>query len=75
MGFEEPRFSLIGANSVYQPCVADLAVLCVPVPEGSWADVMLIGKIAGQRVHASHGDSAQGAKCRTRSLAAATEFQ
>ena len=38
------------------------------------ADVVLIGEVVGQRGHASHGDSAAGAKRRTGSLAAAAEF-
>src|ERR1019366_1250394 len=74
MGLEEPRFSLIRANSVDQTCIAQLAVLCIPVPESSSADVVLIREVAGQRVHASHGNSADGTKRRTGSLAAAAEF-
>src|ERR1019366_3856238 len=74
MGFEKPRLSLIRANSVDQTCIAELAVLCIPVPQGSRADVVLIGEIAGQRVHASHGNSADGTERRSGSLAAAAEF-
>jgi hypothetical protein len=48
MGFEEPRFSLIRANSVDQTCIAQLAVLGVPVPESSGADVVLVGEVAGR---------------------------
>src|ERR1035441_9660618 len=74
MGFEKPRFSLIRANSVDQPRIAELAVLCIPVPESSGADMVLIGEVAGQRVHASHGNSADGTERWTGSLAAAGEF-
>src|ERR1022692_2247700 len=74
MGFEKPRLSLVRANSVDQTRIAQLAVLCVPVPEGSWADMVLIGEVAGQRVHAAHGNSAGGTKRWTGSLAAAAEF-
>src|ERR1035441_8336665 len=48
MGFEKPRLSLIRANSIDQTCIAQLAVLCIPVPERSGADVVLIGEVAGQ---------------------------
>src|ERR1022692_671201 len=74
MGFEKPRFSLIRANSVDQPRIAELAVLCIPVPESSGADMVLIGEVAGQRVHASHGNSADGTKRWTGSPAAPREF-
>src|ERR1019366_4449831 len=74
MGFEEPRFPLIRANSIDQTRIAELAVLSVPVPESSDADMVLIGEVAGQRVHASHGNSANSAKRWTRSPAAAAEF-
>src|ERR1019366_3061374 len=74
MGFEEPRLSLIRANSVDQTRIAQLAVLCIPIPEGSRADVVLIGEVVSQRVHASHRNSASGTKRWTRSAAAATEF-
>src|ERR1019366_5096373 len=47
MGFEKPRFSLIRANSVDQTRIAELAVLCIPVPESSGADVVLIRAEAG----------------------------
>src|ERR1017187_1869405 len=62
MGFEKPRLSLIRANSIDQTRIAELAVLSVPVPESSGADVVLIGEVADQRVHASHGNSAAGTK-------------
>ncbi len=74
MGFEKPRFSLIRANSVDQTRIAQLAVLSVPVPESSGADVVLASEEIGQRVHASHGNSADGTKRRTRSAAATAEF-
>ena len=74
MGFEEPRFSLILTNSVDQTCIAQLAIPSVPVPEGSGADVMLIGEVAGQRVHASDGNSRDGTERWTGSLAAPGEF-
>ena len=74
MGCEEPGFSLIGANSIDQTRIAQLAVLCIPVPESSGADVVLIGEVAGQRAHASHGDSAAGTKRWTGSPTAAAEF-
>src|ERR1019366_5907263 len=74
MGFEKPRLSLIRANSVDQTCIAQLAVLGIPVPESSDTDVVLIGEVAGQRVHASHGNTGDGTKGRTGSLAAAAEF-
>src|ERR1035441_9408756 len=45
MGFEKPRLSLVRANSVDQTCIAQLAVLSVPVPESSRADVVLIGTL------------------------------
>jgi hypothetical protein len=48
MGFEEPRLSLIRANSVDQTGIAQLAVLCIPVPESSGAEVVLIRQLAGQ---------------------------
>src|SRR5664279_1926958 len=63
MGFKEPRLSLIRANSVDQTRIAQLAVLSVPVPQSSDADVVLIGEVAGQRVHASQGNSADGTEC------------
>src|SRR5664279_1577710 len=47
MGFEKPRFPLIRANSVDQTCIAQLAVLSIPVPESSGADVVLIGEVSG----------------------------
>src|ERR1039457_3600625 len=75
MGFEKPRLSLIRANSVDQTRIAELAVLSIPVPESSGADLVLIREVAGQRVHASHGNTADGTKRRTGSLAAAAEFQ
>src|ERR1035437_6762685 len=75
MGFEKPRLSLIRANSVDQTRIAELAVLSIPVPESSGADMVLIGEVAGQRAHAAYGNSADGAECRTGSLAAAAEFQ
>src|ERR1022692_603281 len=74
MGFEKPRLSLIRANSIDQTRIAQLAVLSVPVPESSGADVVLIGEVADQRVHASHGNSGNGTECWTGSLAAAGEF-
>src|ERR1035437_5161803 len=74
MGFEEPRLTLIRANSVDQTCIAQLAVLSVPVPESPGADLVLIGEVAGQRGHASHGDSAHGTKRWTGSPAAVAEF-
>src|ERR1039458_5669031 len=74
MGFEKPRLSLIRANSVDQTRIAELAVLSVPVPESSSADVVLIREVADQRVHASHGHSAVGTKRWTGSPAAAAEF-
>src|ERR1035441_3267470 len=74
MGFEKPRFSLIRANSVDQTCIAQLAILTVPVPESSSADVVLIGEVPGQRVHASHGDSTDGTKRWTGSPTAPREF-
>src|ERR1039457_572680 len=75
MGLEKPRLSLIRANSVDQTRIAQLAVLCIPVPERSDAEVVLIGEVAGQRVHASHDNTTGGTKRRTGSLAAAAEFQ
>ena len=48
--------------------------LCIPVPQSSRAEVVLIGEVAGQRVHASHGDSRDGTECRTGAPAAAREF-
>src|ERR1019366_4322894 len=74
MGFEEPRFSLIRANSVDQARIAQLAVLSVPVPESSGAEVVLIRKVPDQRVHASHGDSPDGTEGWTGSPAAPREF-
>src|ERR1019366_9056015 len=74
MGSEEPRLSLIRANSIDQTRIAELAVLSVPVPESSGADLVLIGEVAGQRVHASHGNSTSGTKRLTGSLAAAAKF-
>src|SRR5664279_5343317 len=62
MGFEEPRLSLIRANPVDQTRIAQLAVLCIPVPESSDTEMVLIRQVAGQRVHASHGNSADGTK-------------
>src|ERR1039458_5342482 len=74
MSFEEPRLSLIRANSVDQTGIAELAVLSVPVPESSGADVVLSRQVAGQRVHASHGNSANSPKRRTGSPTAPREF-
>src|SRR5664280_1115092 len=74
MGSEKPRLSLIRANSIDQTRIAELAVLSVPVPEGSGADMVLIRQAAGEGVHASHGNSANSAKRRTGSLAAPREF-
>src|ERR1035441_7210326 len=69
MGFEKPRLSLIRANSVDQTRIAEFAVLSIPVPESSRTDVVLISEVAGQRVHASHGNSVDGTKRWTGSLA------
>src|SRR5450759_566506 len=74
MGFEKPRLTLIRANPVDQTRIAELAVLSVPVPESSGADVVLIGEVAGQRIHASYGNSTSGTKRWTGSLTAAAEF-
>src|ERR1022692_1128751 len=74
MGFEKPRLPLIRANSVDQTRIAQLAVLCVPIPESSGADVVLIGEVVGQRVHASHGNSGDGTKRWTGSPVAPREF-
>src|ERR1039458_2991849 len=74
MGFEKPRLSLIRANSIDQTCITQLAVLCIPVPESSGADVVLVGEVADQRAHASHGNSADGTKRWTGSLATTAEF-
>ena|ERR1035438_3327506 len=74
MGFEKPRLSLIRANSVDQACIAQLAVLSVPVPERSGADMVLIGEVADQRVYAAHGNSRDGTKRWSGSPAAAAEF-
>src|ERR1035438_3142301 len=75
MGSKKPRVSLIRANSVHQTRIPQLAVLCIPVPESSRADVVLIGQVVGQRVHAAHGNSANSPKRRTGSLAAPREFR
>src|ERR1019366_2638182 len=74
MGFEKPRLSLIRANSVDQTCIAQLAVLGIPVPESSDAEMVLICEVADQRAHASHGNSRDGTKRWSGSLAAAAEF-
>ncbi len=74
MGLEKPRFSLIRANSVDQTRIAQLAVLCIPVPESSRADVVLIGEVVDQRAHASHGNSRDGTKRWSGSPAAPREF-
>src|ERR1035441_574468 len=74
MGFEKPRLPLIRANSINQTRIAELAVLCIPVPESSSADVVLIREVADQRAHASHGNSANSPERGTGSLAAAAEF-
>src|ERR1019366_2396590 len=74
MGCEESRRSLIRANSVDQTGIAELAVLCIPVPESSGADVVLIGEVASQRAHASHGDTANGTKRWSGSPTAPREF-
>src|ERR1019366_2522197 len=74
MGFKKSRLSLIRANSVDQTRIAELAVLCIPVPESSGADVVLIREVAGKQVHASHGDTADGTKRWTGSAAATAEF-
>src|ERR1017187_3007352 len=74
MGFKKPRLTLIRANSVDQTRIAQLAVLCIPVPESSGADMVLISEEAGQRVHASHSNSADGPECWTGPPAAVAEF-
>src|ERR1039458_2547927 len=74
MGFKKPRLTLIRANSVDQTRIAELAVLCIPVPQSSGADMVLISQEAGQRVHASHGNSGDGTKRRSGSPTAAAEF-
>src|SRR5580692_2083743 len=75
MGLEEPRLPLVRTNSIRQPCISELAILHVPVPQSAGADAVLIGEIACQRVHAPNGHSAEGTERWTGSPTAAAEVQ